>query len=178
MPEYPDNFEMKPGEIATIELRYAEPKTGVVSKGRNEGNTWILYSVQVNNDGEWRGWFTSPDSTAYNAHKMIQKRNYKPGISIDIELTAEGKWIIRGETYETVFDLKPEQKEATSGPQPLDAPVPTNGPQEADPLAALEARLLTFSQAVNVRFKSIEEKQKANSDQIDLLVKHTGCLPF
>ena len=110
MSDFPDNFELKPGNKATIELRYAEPKTGVVSKGRNEGKTWILYSVQVNNDGKWRGWFTSPDSDAYNAHKMIQKRNYKPGISIDIELTAEGKWIIRGETYDDVFDLNPEQQ--------------------------------------------------------------------
>lgn len=146
MSDFPDNFEMKPGDKASIELRYAEPKTGVVSKGRNEGNTWILYQVQVNNDGEWRGWFTSPDSTAYNAHKMIQKRGYKPGISIDIELTAEAKWIIRGETYGDVF-----------------------GEQNGDALAALESRTKAAFGIVGDRFKDLEQQCRDFKKQIELL---------
>ena len=107
MPEYPDNFEMRPGDTATIELKYNEPKTGVIKSGHNEGNAWILYQVRVNNDGEWRGWFTSPGSTAYDAHKMIQKRGYKPGLSLDIELSADSKWTIRGESWDDLFGETP-----------------------------------------------------------------------
>lgn len=151
MADYPDNFEMKPGDKATIELRYAEPKTGVVSKGRNEGNTWILYNVQVNNDGEWRGWFTSPDSTAYNAHKMIQKRNYKPGISIDIELTAESKWIIRGETYEDVFDLGSEQPSDLSTNDPLETRLRDKFKQIETALKLVDARISDLEEAVQPR---------------------------
>lgn len=150
MPEYPDNFEMQPADKATIELRYKKPKEGIVGSGPNEGNPWILYSVQVDNDGEWRGWFTSPDSTAYHAHKMIQKRGYGPGISLDIELTAEGKWIIRGETYDDVFDLKP----ATNG---------TLLTRLRDKFKQIETAL----KMVDARLKDLEEVARPRSEPVD-----------
>ncbi len=147
MPEYPDNFEMKPADKATIELRYKQPKEGIVSSGPNEGNPWILYSVQVNNDGQWRGWFTSPDTTAYHAHEMIQKRGYGPGISIDIELTAESKWIIRGETYEYVFDLKPKNENS------LETRLRDKFKQIETALKMVDARLKDLEEAQHPRHK-------------------------
>ena len=166
MPEYPDRFEMRPGDTATIELKYNEPKTGVIKSGHNEGDAWILYSVRVNNDGEWRSWFTSPGSTAYDAHKMIQERNYRPGISIDIELTADSKWIIRTETWDDIF-----------GEQKQDSPDPEHGAHKT-PLEELEGRMITFSQAVNERLGGLEVSNKLLLKEIEALQKHTKFVPF
>ena len=156
MPEYPDNFEMKPGDTATIELKYNEPKTGVIKSGHNEGNAWILYQVQVNNDGEWRGWFTSPGSTAYDAHKMIKKRGYKPGLSLDIELTSDSKWVIRGETWDDIFGEPKEKPLSPENQATLEKHLEQGAPKT--PLEELEARMVIFSQAVNERLKSLEQK--------------------
>ena len=148
MPEYLDNFEMKPTDKATIELRYKQPKEGIVSRGPNEGNPWILYSVQVNNDGQWRGWFTSPDTTAYQAHEMIQKRGYKPGSSIDIELTAEGKWIIWGETYEDVFGSNMPQSKQVEDQTSLETRLRDKFKQIETALKMVDARLKDLEEAV------------------------------
>ena len=140
MPEYPDNFDLKPGSTATIELKYNAPKTGVVGSGPKEGDAWILYSVQVNNDGKWRSWFTSPGSTAYDAHKMIQKRGYKPGLSLDIELSADSKWTIRGETWDDIFGEPKEKPLSPENQATLDEHLKQGAPQN-DSLAAVIARL-------------------------------------
>lgn len=166
MSEYPDNFEMKPGDTATIELKYNEPKTGVVKSGHNEGNAWILYQVQVNNDGEWRGWFTSPGSTAYDAHKMIQKRGYKPGLSLEIELTADSKWIIRGETWGDIF---PSAGDGNSGD--IDAP-PLSTEDQATLDEHLEQGAPDSLAAVVARLDKIGGMVKAMKEDVDWLRKN------
>jgi len=142
MPEYPDNFQLKPGDKATVVIQYNDPKTGITSKGRTKGAQWILYQVIVNNDGVKRGWFTSPGDAAHEAHEMIQKRGYGPAHPVEVELTVHGHYVLSGETYEEVM-----------GGQTTAAQTPQPDPPSMD---GLEKRIGVAIKLIHSRLEDIE----------------------
>ncbi len=154
-------------------------KGPVPPKESGWGQQW-KYLVRI---GETPQYWYATDRT----NEMIEKRGYNnPSSPFTIlKRVDDGRnkgFELSGETYDDIFPKEqseqPPPTSLTAGEEP-EQQAPSGSPgHAADPLTELEARMVTFSQAVNERLHDIEKKQKANSGQIDLLVKHTDCIPF
>lgn len=136
------------------------------------GPQW-RYLVKVRDVANY--WYATPQT-----NEMLEELrfNVKGAPFTLLKRTKDGKNVgfeLAGKTYDDIFP-KDAPEEA---PQPSQPPLdPDTEAGLTDPLAELEARMITFSRAVNDRLHDLEEENGKRKKQIEAIEKHIAFVPF